>query len=152
MLIFTGSIFIFFAFWSPKCISLGGSQGKKSYFQGGYFLKLCLNNPSVAAPASLQFSFVQSLSHVNYLWPHRPQHARPPCPSPIPGASSNSCPLSWWCHPTISSSAVAFSPTLNLSHHQGLFPITWLFASGGQHIRALAQHQSFQWILRVDFL
>ena len=43
------------------------------------------------------------------LWPHEPQHARPPCPLPTPGVCSNSYPLSWWCHPTISSSVVPFS-------------------------------------------
>ena len=42
------------------------------------------------------------------LWPHGLQHARLPCPSPTPGACSNSCPLSWWCHPTISSSVIPF--------------------------------------------
>ena len=46
------------------------------------------------------------------LWPHGLQHARLPCPSPTPGAYSNSCPLSWWCHPTISSSVVPFSSCL----------------------------------------
>ena len=43
------------------------------------------------------------------LWPHGPQHARPPCPSPTPRVHSHPCPLSWWCHPTISSSVVPFS-------------------------------------------
>ena len=46
------------------------------------------------------------------LWPHGLQHARPPCPSPTPRVYSNSCPLSWWCHPTISSSVVPFSSHL----------------------------------------
>ena len=46
------------------------------------------------------------------LQPHEPQHARPPCPSPTPGVYSNSCPLSRWCHPTISSSVVPFSSCL----------------------------------------
>ena len=46
------------------------------------------------------------------LWPHELQHARPPCPSPSPIACSNSCPLSWWCHPTILSSVVPFSSCL----------------------------------------
>ena len=56
--------------------------------------------------ASVQFS----LSVVsNSLWPHEQQHARPPCPSPTPGVHPNSCPLSRWCHPAISSSVVAFS-------------------------------------------
>ena len=56
------------------------------------------------------FSSVQfSLSVVSdSLWPHGPQHAGPPCPSPTPGAHPNSCPLSWWCHPTISSTVVPF--------------------------------------------
>ena len=57
-------------------------------------------------------------SHVQ---PHGPQPARLPCSSPSPGACSNSCPWSWWCHPTISSSVVPFSPALDLSQHQGLF-------------------------------
>ena len=56
----------------------------------------------------LLFSSVQSLSHV-WLWPHEPQHTRPPCPSPTPGVHPNPCPLCWWCHPTISSSVVPFS-------------------------------------------
>ena len=45
----------------------------------------------------------------NSLWPHKPQHARPPCPSPTPGVHPNPCPLSHWCHPTISSSVIPFS-------------------------------------------
>ena len=49
------------------------------------------------------------------------QHARPPCPSPTPRVYSNSCPLSWWCHPTISSLSSPSPPTFNLSQHQGLF-------------------------------
>ena len=52
---------------------------------------------------------------------HGLQHARPPCPSPMTRVYSNSCPLSWWCHPTISSSVISSPPTFNLSQHQGLF-------------------------------
>ena len=52
---------------------------------------------------------------------HELQHARLPCPSPTPRAYSNSCPLSQWCHPTISSSVIPFPPTFNLAQHQGLF-------------------------------
>ena len=83
-------------------------------------LKLSLINPHPAfwAP-SVQFS----CSVVSdFLWPHEPQHARPPCPSPTPRVHSNSCPLSQWCHPIISSSVVPFS-----SHLQS-FP-----ASGSEH-------------------
>ena len=56
--------------------------------------------------SSVQFS---SSVVSDSLRPHGLQHARPPCPSPSPGACSNSCPLSWWCHPTVSSSVVPFS-------------------------------------------
>ena len=55
------------------------------------------------------------------LKPHELSDAKPPCPSPIPKIYPNSCPLSWWCHPTISSSVIPFCPALNLSQHQGLF-------------------------------
>ena len=53
------------------------------------------------------------------LWPHGLQHSRLPCPSPTPGVYSNSCPLSRWCYPTISSSVIPFSSCLNFSQHQG---------------------------------
>ena len=71
------------------------------------------------------------------LQPCGPQHARLPCPSPAPGACSDSCPLSWWCHPTILSSVVPFScPQSFLT--LGSFPVSQLFASGGQSIGASA--------------
>ena len=66
------------------------------------------------------------------LWPHGLQHTRPPCPSPTPGVYSNSCPLSQWCHPTISSSVVPFSTCLQSFPASGSFPMSQLFASGGQ--------------------
>ena len=68
------------------------------------------------------------------LWPHGLQHTRLPCPSPSPGACSNSCPFSWWCHPTISSSVVPFSSCLQSFPASGSFPMSWFFASGGQSI------------------
>ena len=68
------------------------------------------------------------------LIPHELQHARPPCPSPTPGVYSNSCPLSPWCHPTISSSIVLFSSCLQSFPEPGSFPMTQFFASGGQII------------------
>ena len=67
-------------------------------------------------------------------WPHELQHARPPCPSPTPGAYSNSCPLSWWCHPAISSSVIPFSSHSQYLPASGSFPISQLFAWGGQSI------------------
>ena len=72
------------------------------------------------------------------LWPHGLQHARLPCSSPTPGAYSNSCPLSWWCHPTISSSVVPFSSRLQSFPASGSFLMSQLFSSGGQSIGVLA--------------
>ena len=72
------------------------------------------------------------------LWPHGLQHARFPCPSPSPGVFSNSCPLSQWCHPTISSSVVPFSSCLQSFPASASFPISQLFSSGGQIIGASA--------------
>ena len=67
------------------------------------------------------------------LWPHRLQHARLLCPSPTPGVYPNSCPLSWWCHPTISSSAVPFSSLLQSFPASGSFPVSQFLASDGQN-------------------
>ena len=66
--------------------------------------------------------------------PHLHGHARPPCPSPTPGVYSNSCPSSWWCHPTISSSVIPFSSRLQSFPALGSFPLTQLFTSSGQSI------------------
>ena len=71
------------------------------------------------------------------LRPHGLQHARPPCPSPTPGVYSNSCPSSWWCHPTISSSVVPFS-CLQSFPASGSFQMSQLFTSGGQSIEVSA--------------
>ena len=74
----------------------------------------------------------------NSSWPHGLQHTRPPCPSPTPGVYSNSSPLSHWCHPTISSSAIPFSSHLESFPASGPFPMSQFFASGGQSIGASA--------------
>ena len=66
--------------------------------------------------------------------PHKLQHARPPCPSPTSRVYSNSCPLSWWCHPTISSSVIPFSSRLQSFPASGSFQMSQLFASDGQSI------------------
>ena len=83
-----------------------------------------------------QFSSVQFSHSVvsDSLWPHEPQYARPPCPSPTPGVYPNSCPLSQWCHPTISSSAVPFSSWPQSFPASGSFQMSQFFASGGQSI------------------
>ena len=68
------------------------------------------------------------------LQPHEPQHARPPVPSPTPGVQPNPCPLSQWCHPTVSSSVVPFSSCPQSFPESGSFPISQFFTSGGQTI------------------
>ena len=85
---------------------------------------------------NIQFSSVQFSRSVvsDSLRPHGLQHARLTCPSPTPEACSNSHPLSQWCHPTISSSVVPFSSRLQSFPASGSFPISQLFASGGQSI------------------
>ena len=80
--------------------------------------------------SALQFSSVQfSFSVVSdSLWPHELQHARPPCPSPAPRVYSNSCPLSRWCHPAISSSVVlnpSIPPSIRVFSNESTLPIRW---------------------------
>ena len=101
--------------WACKMSSLG-EAGK------GYLRTLCTN------PDNFQFSSVVPDS----LWPHGLQHTMPPCPSPAPRACSNSCPSSWWCHPTISSSVFPFSSCLQSFPES--FPMSQFFSSGGQSI------------------
>ena len=74
----------------------------------------------------------------NSLWPHRLQHTRLLCPSLSPGVCSNSCPLSQWYHPTISSSVISFSSCLQSFQTGGSLPMSHLFASGAQSIGASA--------------
>ena len=102
----------------------------------------------------LIFSSVQ-FSHSfmsDCLQPHESQHARPPCPSPTPGVYSNSCASSRWYHPTISSSVVPFSCPQSILA-SGSFPMR----KGSLHqvakvLELQLQHESFQWVFRVDFL
>ena len=77
---------------------------------------------------------VKWLSHVLLFRSHGLQHARPPCPSPSHRACSNSCPLSQWCHPTISSSVISFSSRLQSFPASGSFQMSQFFTSGGQSI------------------
>ena len=91
------------------------------------------------------------------LRPHGLQHARPPCPSPAPGVYSNSCPLSWWCHPTKSSSVIPSSSAFNLSQRQGISnesvlhirgPKYWSFSLG------ISPSNEYSWLIsfRMDCL
>ena len=111
-------------------------SGRAPGERNGYPLQYsCLEN-STERGASVQFSSVQFSHSVvsNSLWPHGLQHARPPCPLPTPRVYPNSCPLSWWCHPAISSSVVPFSSCLQSFPEPGSFSMSQLFTSGGQSI------------------
>ena len=89
----------------------------------GWFLFCC---------SPVQFSSVTQSCLT--LRPHELQHARPPCPSPTPGVYPNSCPLSRWCHQTISSSVLPFSSCLQSFPASGSFKMSQIFASSGQNI------------------
>ena len=100
------------------------------------------------------FSSVQFSHSVvsDSLQPHETQHARPPCPSPTPWVYSNSCPLSQWCHPTISSSVVPFSSCPQSFPASGSFQMSQLFTLVFKVLEFQLQHQSFQWTPRTDVL
>ena len=80
---------------------------------------------------------------------HGLQHARFPCPSPSPGVCSNSYPLSWWCHPTISSSVVPLSSCLQSCPASGSFPMVSSLHEVAKVLEFQLQHQSFQWTPRT---
>ena len=100
-------------------------------------LKLSIQKMKIMASGSIiswHISLVQFSSSVvsDSLRPHGLQHTRPPCPSPTPRVYANSCPLSQWCDPTISSSVVPFSSHLQSFPASGSFQMSQLFSSGGQ--------------------
>ena len=92
-------------------------------------IKLVIKYPLLSFSHSVMSDFLQ---------PHEWQHTRLPCPSLSPGICSNSFPLSWWCHPTISSSVSPFSSSPQSFPASESFTMSWLFASGGQSIGASA--------------
>ena len=102
----------------------------------------------------LQFSSVHFSRSVlsDSLRPHESQHARPSCPSPTPRVRSDSCPSSQWCHPAISSSVVPFSSCPQSLPASKCFPMSHLFAWGGQSTGVSALYHSFQRNPRADLL
>ena len=82
------------------------------------------------------------------LRPHGLQQARLPCLSPTPRTCSNSCPLSWWCHPTISSPVISLSSCLQSFPTSRSCPVSQIFTSGGQSIGISASASVFPWIFR----
>ena len=111
----------------------------KSLFQQ-HSLKASILWHSAFFMVQLSYQYIQFSHSVvsNSLQPHGLQHTRPPCPSPTPRVYSNSCPLSRWCHPTISSSVIPFFSCLQSFPASGPFQMSQLFASGGQSIGVLA--------------
>ena len=106
--------------------------GSKRHFKfqvENYEISVCLFGFMYVSVSHFSCSIVS-----DSLQPHGLQHASPHCLSPTPRAYSNSCPLSQWCHPTISSSVVPFSFCLQSSPTSGSFPMSLFFASGGQSI------------------
>ena len=98
------------------------------------------------------FQFSSVTESYPTFWPHGLQHASLPCSSPNLGVYSNSGPLSWSCHTTVSPSVVPFSSCPQSSPALGSFLMSQLFASGGKELELQLQHQSFQWIPRTDVL
>jgi len=93
--------------------------------------------PRTVGPSILMFLNITSVQFnrsvvSDSLRPQKSQHARPPCPSPTPGVHSNSCPSSRWCHPAISSSVIPFSSCPQSLPASESFPMSQLFAWGGQ--------------------
>ena len=110
----------------------GGSRGRGYMYTSGCFTLLYSRNQyNIVKQLSSQFSCSVM---PDSLRPHGLQHATLPCLSLTPGADSNSCQLSQWCHPTISSSVIPFSFCLQSFPDSGSFPMSQFFASGGQSI------------------
>ena len=131
---------------NPTCL---GAYAPQLLSQGA-----ATTEASVPRACALQQEFrsVQYSVMSNSLQPHGLQHARPPCPSPTPGVYSNSCPSSWWCHPTILSSVVPFSSCLQSFPASGSFPMSQFSTSGGQSIGVSASASGLPVIFRTDVL
>ena len=100
------------------------------------FMTLLWTNSSVQLKCSVVSDFLRS---------HGLQYASLPCPSSTPGVYSNSCPLSWWYHPTISSSVIPFSSCLQSFPASGSFLMTQFFASGGQNYSISPSNEFQDW-------
>ena len=120
--------FLLLLWWDIPCPFIRKPYFPKQQQQSLQILLLVFLNLTYS---SVQFS---GLVVSDSLGPHGMQHVRLPCPSSTPGVYSNWCPLSWWCHPTISSSVVPFSSLLQSFPASGPFPISQFFTSGGQSI------------------
>ena len=102
-------------------------QTSISCITGRFYTIEALGKPYIGCSVQFSRSVVS-----DSLQPHEPQHARLPCPSPTPGVYANSCPLSQWCHPTISFSFIPFSSCPQSFPASGSLQMSQFFASGGQ--------------------
>ena len=123
--------------------SIPGSEDPLEKEMAAHCSVLAWKIPWMEEPGGLQSTGTQRGVHdwatyVQFSRLHESQHTGPPCPSPTPRAYSNSCPLSWWCHPTISSSVLPFSSCPQSFPASGSFQMSQLFTSGGQSIGASA--------------
>ena len=110
------------------------------------FHDVCKSNHYAIYLKTIQCCMLTLFSHSvvsDSLQPREPQHARPPCPSPTLGVYPSSCPLSRWCHPTISSSVIPFSSHLQSFPASGSFPMSQFFTLGGPSICASASASVF---------
>ena len=134
--------------YSRSCVWMWELDHESSLIVTGSILRDVFNTLSQSSPQDQalfacwdQFSSVAQSCLT--LQPHGLQHARTPCPSPIPGVYPNSCPLSQWCHPTISSSVVPFSFHLHSFPASGFFQMSQFLTSGGQSIGVSASASVF---------
>ena len=109
----------------------GRSLEKQIATHSVFLLDSHMDRVAWQATVAVQFSCSVASSSLQL---HGLQHIRLPCPSPSPRVCSNSCPVSWWCHPIISSSVTLFSSCPQCFPGSGSFPVSLLFASGGQSI------------------
>ena len=128
-------------------------RGTKSFtIYKTHFMYVCFSVAGFMKTFSVKGVVVQSLSSIWLLATPRTAAHWASCPSLSPRVCSNSCPLSWWSYLTISSSAPTSPFALNLSQHQGLFQWVGSLHQVTKVLELHLQHQSFQWIFRVDFL
>ena len=118
-----------------KCFQWRGIRFRAAKMQILFFLWFSFDlRGQILLTLTLKITSVQFCRSVmsDYLWPHELQHARPPCPSPTPRVHPNSCPSSRWCHPAISTSVIPFSSCPQSFPASESFPMSQLFAWGGQ--------------------
>ena len=130
-------------FWNPARLRERTVKVMQSNFQSLESQLSCLKTTGRGKKMKVKQNLIFVICSVQFscsvvsdsLQPHELQHARPPCPSPTPRIYSNSCPSSRWCHPAISSSVIPFSSCPQSFPASESFPMSQLFARGGQSIQ-----------------